>query len=229
LITLLAFFLISTGFSDPGLPQVEKLVYLGYDEGNQTSREISHDVFDKGNYYYSVHHHHDTTRIIVKCKVRKSDFSTLEVIKNRSGRFQLGIEQTETGICINDGEKDRQTKVKHSGHFYDRHTLMEVFRAYPFENPQTVKFPFFEVNLGMVITGTCTYRGQETISTPLGKIQCHKLTLGFKSLLVETAYKMILAGRSFDFYYDVNPPHRMVYWTDNKGSYIKLIRIEGED
>ncbi|MBN2380144.1 hypothetical protein JXM67_10135 [candidate division WOR-3 bacterium] len=226
---LLLLLLMSVGFSDPGIPGDESLVYLGYDQENQTSREIIRETQDKGDYYYSVHEHRDTTRIVVKCKVRKQDLSTIQVIKNRSGRFQLGIEQVSEGILVKDGFKDKQSKTKHSGHFYDRHTMMEVFRGFPFDDPETVEFPFFEVNLGIVVTGTCTYRGVYNVKTSLGEIRCHKLTLGFKSKLIDTAYKMVISGRSFDFYYETEAPHRMIYWTDNKGSYIKLLRIESEN
>lgn len=223
---LISLLLIAAGFSDPGIPNGEKVVYLGYDQG--TTREISHEVYDNGDNYYSVHEHHDTTRIIVKCWVWASDLSTIKVVKDRSGRFQLGVEPIPEGILVKDGFKGKSSKVNHDGRFYDRHTLIEVFRGFPFESPQTIKFPFFEFNVGMVITGTCTYGGIHTIQTDAGEFRCHKLTLGFKSKLVETVYKMLLAGRSFDFYYEVTEPHRMVYWTDNKDGYMKLIRIESE-
>ena len=223
---LIALLLIAAGFSDPGIPNGEKVVYLGYDQG--TTREITHEVYDKGDHYYSVHKHIDTTRIIVKCWVRKSDFSTIQVIKDRSGRFQLGVESIEGGIRVSDGVKDKQSMLKHEGRFYDRHTLIEVFRGFPFDAPRTIEFPLFESNLGIVITGTCTYGGIHTINTDAGEFRCHKLILGFKSKLIDTLYKVLLAGRSFDFYYEVSEPHRMIYWTDNKDGYMKLIRIENE-
>lgn len=218
--------LFNAGFSDPHIADGERLIYKGYDDGNKTSREIVHIVYDKGDYYYSTHEHLDSTRIIVKCKVRKSDFSTMQVIKDRSGRFQLSIEPCSEGILVKDGFKTKENKINHSGVFYDRHTLLDVFRAFPFENPQKIEFPFFESNVGSVITGTCVYDGIETIKTDIGEFKCHKLTLGFKSPLIETVYKVAVAGRSFDFYYEVAEPHRMIYWTDNKGSYLKLIRNE---
>lgn len=223
---LAVLFVITASFSDPHIPNGEKVVYLGYDQG--TTREISHEVYDNGDSYYSVHEHHDTTRIIVKCWVWASDLSTIKVIKDRSGQFQLGVEPIPEGILVKDGFKSKSSKVKHDGRFYDRHTLIEVFRGFPFDEPQTIEFPFFEANVGMVITGTCTYGGIHTIETDIGEFRCHKLTLGFKSKLVETVYKMLLAGRSFDFYYEVREPHRMIYWTDNKDGYLKLIRIESE-
>ncbi|TKJ43729.1 hypothetical protein CEE36_03315 [candidate division TA06 bacterium B3_TA06] len=223
---LIALLLIAAGFSDPGIPNGEKVVYLGYDQG--TTREISHEVYDNGDNYYSVHEHHDTTRIIVKCWVQTSDLSTIKVIKDRSGRFQLGVQPIPEGILVSDGFKGKSSKVRHEGSFYDRHTLIEAFRGFPFERPQTVEFGFFESNVGMVITGTCTYGGIHTIQTDAGEFRCHKLTLGFKSKFVETVYRMLLAGRSFDFYYEVREPHRMIYWTDNKDGYMKLIRIENE-
>jgi hypothetical protein len=223
---LAALFVIAASFSDPHIPNGERVVYLGYDKG--TTREISHEVYDNGDNYYSVHEHHDTTRIIVKCWVQASDLSTIKVVKDRSGRFQLGVEPAPEGILVKDGFKGKSSKVKHDGRFYDRHTLIEVFRGFPFDEPQTIEFPFFESNVGMVITGTCTYGGIHAIQTDAGEFSCHKLTLGFKSKLVETVYKMLLAGRSFDFYYEVSVPHRMIYWTDNKDGYMKLIRIESE-
>ncbi|MBD3285193.1 hypothetical protein GF359_02250 [candidate division WOR-3 bacterium] len=219
---------ILVGFSDPAMPSGEKVVYLGYDAGNQTSREITHEVYNKGDYYYTVHTHHDTTQITVMCKVRMNDLSTIQIVKNRSGKFQLGIEQKHDAILVQDGFKDKETKHKHSGRFYDRHTLLDAFRGYPFDNPETVEFPFFESNIGMVITGECTLGGIYEVNTSIGKIKCYKLTLGFKSSFVQTAYKMILAGRSFDFYYQVVEPHRLIYWTDNKGSYIKFLRVESK-
>lgn len=225
---LLSLFLIAAGFSDPGIPNAEKVVYWAYDGGNNTSREITHAIYDKGDHYYSVHRHVDTTQIVVKCWVRKSDFSTKKVMKDRSGRFQLGVEPIASGILVKDGFNGKEHKVKYEGRFYDRHTLIEVFRAFPFENPHTIEFPFFESGVGSVITGTCTYGGIHDIETKAGIFRCHKLTLGFKSRLVETVYKMVLAGRSFDFYYDIEAPHRMVYWTDNKEGYMKLLRIESE-
>lgn len=225
----MALVLIAAGFSDPHIPSGERLVYWGYDGGNNTSREIIHVIFDKGDHYYSTHQHLDTTKIIVKCWVNKLDFSTRKVIKDRSGRFQLGIEPVDGGILVKDGFKGKEAKVSFSGDaFYDRHTLIEAFRGFPFDNPQTVEFPFFESALGTVITGTCVYGGVHEIQTDIGTFRCHKLTLGFKSKLIDTAYRMVLAGRSFDFYYDTEPPHRMVYWTDNKEGYMKLLRIESE-
>jgi len=223
---ILAVLLLGAGFTDPHIPSGERVVYLGYDQG--TTREIIHEIYDNGNSYYSVHKHIDTTRIVIKCWVRKSDFSTIKVIKDRSGRFQLGVEPVEGGILVSDGFKGKQSMLKHEGRFYDRHTLIEVFRGFPFDQPETIEFGFFEFNLEMVITGTCTYGGIHTINTDAGEFRCHKLTLGFKSKLVETLYKVLLAGRSFDFYYEVAEPHRMIYWTDNKDGYLKLIRIESE-
>jgi len=219
---------IGAGFADPGIPDGERLIYWGYDGGNNTSREIVHVIYERDDHYYSVHKHIDTTRIVVKCWVRKSDFSTLKVIKDRSGRFQLGVEPIPSGILVKDGFKGKESKVKYQGRFYDRHTLIEVFRGFPFDDPRTIEFPFFESNVGKVITGTCTYGGVHTIKTDLGEFRCHKLTLGFKSKLIETVYKMVVAGRSFDFYYEVAEPHRMIYWTDNKEGYMKLIRVESE-
>jgi len=218
--------LVTANFSDPDIPNGERVVYLGYDQG--TTREISHEIYKEGNHYYSIHHHHDTTQIIVKCWVKASDLSTIKVIKDRSGRFQLGVEPVEGGILVSDGVKGKQSMLKHEGRFYDRHTLIEVFRGFPFDQPETIEFGFFEFNLGMVITGTCTYGGIHTINTDAGEFHCHKLTLGFKSFIVKTLYKVALAGRSFDFYYEVRDPHRMIYWTDNKDGYMKLIRIESE-
>lgn len=221
--------LIATGFSDPHIPNGERVVYLGYDGGNNTSREIAHVIYDKGDQYYSIHQHLDTTKIIVKCWIRKQDLATNKVIKDRSGRFQLGIEPLPDGILVKDGFKAKESKVSYSGGaFYDRHSLIEVFRGFPFQTPQTIEFPFFESNLGTVITGTCVYGGKHDIETEIGTLCCHKLTLGFKSKLIDTAYRVFLAGRSFDFYYDVDPPHRLVYWTDNKEGYMKLLRIESE-
>ena len=218
--------LLASGFSDPCIPNGEKVVYLGYDKGS--TREISHEVYREGGSYYSIHHHLDTTEIIVKCWVRASDLSTIRVIKDRSGRFQLGVEPISGGILVKDGSNGKESVIKHDGPFFDRHTLIEVFRGFPFDAPQTIEFSFFESGLGTVIIGTCMYRGVETIETDIGDFRCHKLTLGFKSPIVETLYKLLLAGRSFDFYYEVDPPHRMVYWTDNKEGYLKLIRIERE-
>lgn len=223
---LLTLLLLAAGFSDPGIPNGEKVVYLGYDQG--TTREIIHEIYDNGNSYYSVHKHIDNTKIIVKCWVRKSDFSTIRMIKDRSGRFQLGVEPIEGGILVSDGFKDKQSMLKHEGRFYDRHTLIEAFRGFPFEAPETIEFDFFESNLGRVITGTSEYGGIHTIQTEIGDFRCHKLTLGFKSFIVKTLYKVVLVGRSFDFYYEVDAPHRMIYWTDNKDGYMKLIRIENE-
>jgi len=207
---ILAVLLLGAGFTDPHIPSGERVVYLGYDQG--TTREIIHEIYDNGNSYYSVHKHIDTTRIVIKCWVRKSDFSTIKVIKDRSGRFQLGVEPVEGGILVSDGFKGKQSMLKHEGRFYDRHTLIEVFRGFPFDQPETIEFGFFEFNLEMVITGTCTYGGIHTINTDAG----------------ESLYKVLLAGRSFDFYYEVAEPHRMIYWTDNKDGYLKLIRIESE-
>ncbi len=223
---LLTLLLITAGLGDPGIPNGEKVVYLGYDGGNETTREVTHEVFDKTDHYYSVHKHIDTTRIVVKCWVRKGDLSTIKVIKDRSGRFQLGIEPASFGILVKDGFKGKESKIKHSGHFYDRHTLIEAFRGFPFDEAHTVEFPFFEFNVGTVITGTCTYGGIHEIETDIGNFKCHKLTLGFKSKVIETVYKAVMAGRSFDFYYEVAEPHRMIYWTDNKEGYLKLLRIE---
>ncbi|TET23287.1 MAG: hypothetical protein E3J71_02690 [Candidatus Stahlbacteria bacterium] len=223
---LIALLLIAAGFSDPGIPNGERVVYLGYDQG--TTREIIHEIYDKGDHYYSIHKHIDTTKIIVKCWVRKSDFSTIRMIKDRSGRFQLGVESIEGGILVSDGFKGKQSMLKHEGRFYDRHTLIEAFRAFPFDDPGTIEFGFFESNVGTVITGACVYGGIHTIQTEIGDFRCHKLTLGFKSFIVKTLYKVVLAGRSFDFYYEVDAPHRMIYWTDNKDGYMKLIRIENE-
>ncbi|NLI98508.1 hypothetical protein GX441_07610 [bacterium] len=225
---ILTILLYGAGFSDPHCPNGESLVYKGYDDGNKTSRDIIHKVYDMGGYYYSTHEHLDTTRILVKCKMRKSDLSTLQVIKDRSGRFQLGIEPTSGGILVKNGPKSTETKVKYAGVFYDRHTLIDVFRGFPFENPRTVEFAFFESNVGSVITGTCNYAGIVGIKTDTGDFDCYKLTLGFKSQLIETVYQLAVAGRSFDFYYEVEEPHRMIYWTDNKGSYLKLKQVDSE-
>ncbi len=224
---LLAFLLVAAGFSDPNIPHGERVVYLGYDGENNTSREVSHEVYREGDTYHSIHTHLDTTRIIVSCRVRASDLATLRVRKDRSGRLQLRIEPYAGGILVTDGfANNRETRVSHTGRFYDRHTLIEVFRGFPFDDPQPVEFPFFESNLGVVITGTCTYHGIHTISTPAGDFRCYKLTLGFKSQIVQTLYSVVLAGRSFDFYYETAESHRMIYWTDNKDGYMKLIRIE---
>ncbi len=156
---ILAVFLFRAGFGDPQIPDAENLVYRGYDDGNKTSREVTHKVYDKGDYYYSTHEHLDTTRIIVKCKIRKSDLSTMQVVKDRSGRFQLSVEPCSGGLLVKDASKSKEVKINHSGVFYDRHTLLDVFRGFPFENPQKIEFPLFESNVGTVITGTCIYGG----------------------------------------------------------------------
>ncbi|GEM_PF-1894007 len=219
---------IFAGFSDPVIPDGERLIYQGYDAGNQTSREIVHVVHDKGNYYYSEHEHIDSTQIKVRYWIRKQDFSTIKIIKNRSGRLQLTVEQVPSGIKVTDGFKNKESNLKYSGRFYDRHSLFDVFRAYPFNKPVDMEFPLFESTLGTLITGTCTYGGIHKIKTKLGTFRCYKITLGFKNNLLAAVYKMLTADRSFDFYYELAKPHRMIYWTDNKKSYMELKRIESE-
>ena len=209
-------------FKDYSLPEYERIVYQGYDKG--TTREIVRDFYVKEDHYRVVQHHLDKTNLTMIVKISKKDFSTYSVYKKTENKEVYNLIKDEKGYIFR-LNKGRWKKLKKKV-IYDRHTLFEVFRFYPFSSKETIEFPLFEAKYGMVVKGVCKYEGEEVVETPMGKIRCYKIIFSIEKGIIGSIVKTLLKGREFQFFYEKESPHRLVYWTDKKDGYIIIKRIE---
>ncbi len=217
--TILYLFLFFREFKTPAH---EKIVYQGYDRG--TTREIVREFFTEDSFYTAIQHHLDETDLTMKVRISKKDFSTLLVYKKTEGKEAYFLKKKDNYYVFRLNHK--KWKRLNRNRIYDRHTLFEVFRFYPFENPETIEFPLYEARYGMVVKGICEYRGIDTVKTFMVEIECYKLVLKIEKGVLGAMAKALLRGRELQFYYEKKLPHRFIKWTDGKDGAIIIKRIE---
>jgi hypothetical protein len=202
-------------FSDPNIPNGEKLIYR-ITEGRENS-ELIYEIERKQNegnkgkwtyviksstFYEMTLHTDDMKPILIK---RFTPQGELEFsIAYRSGRVHFtypGPKRNKVDEVPNDS--------------YDVHAMMYVLRGFPFEKEKKVEFTLVTPDRKAGVYAKLL--GTESVTTPIGSINCYKLEAGVSGLLSKVVpYK-------FYFWYDSAPPYRLIKTYDTKDQRTVLI------
>jgi hypothetical protein len=207
-ILLVALFL---EFSDPQIPDGELSLYLATEKGIITpiERRITHS--DSG--YLTVHR--DTSGLEVQSFVDCKTLKTIWVRKFRDGSLTLEERCDSIGVLVKDLAKNRARRFRHQGPVYDRHTLFEVFRGFPFAAGDREIFSLVVPEF-RIIGAEAKLLGKERLKTPWGEEECYKLEMKPRGLIG------FLARKYFHFWYSLKSPHHLVLYQDSDGREIRL-------
>lgn len=199
-------------FSDPNIPNGEKLVYR-VTEGRENS-ELTYEIERKqsdgkwtyviksSTFYEMTLYTDDMKPILIK---RFTPQGELEFsIAYRSGRVHL----TYPGP-----KRNKVDEVPDDS--YDVHAMMHVLRGFPFAKEKKVEFTLVTPDRKAGVYAKLL--GTESVTTPVGSINCYKLEAGVSGLLGKVIpYK-------FYFWYDSAPPYRLIKTYDTKDQRTVLI------
>lgn len=198
-------------FQDPPIPNNEFSAYLAFEKGKVVP--IERTITVENDCYRT--EHTDTTGLRVISIVDRQTLGTVKVEKFRHGKPTLTVNCDSAGITVRDLRNKKTRRFRHPGPVFDRHTLWEVFRGFPFREGKSVEFPLLVPELG-VITAVVRFDRKETIDTDFGTIECCKLTMAPKGV-VGWMY-----GKRFFFWYETGAPRRLVLYGDSDGRVTKL-------
>lgn len=207
-------FSLAASFVDPQIPDREYSTGLGYDKGKVVpiERLITHD-----NGCYRVEHT-DSTGLRLVTRIDRKTMRTIRVEKFRHGQPTLTETFDSTGVLVVDERTKKTRRFRYRGMLYDRHTLSEVFRGFPFDRQQSVEFPLCVPEWG-IITAVVSFDKKEIIETDIGRSECYKMTMRPKGVAGW------LYTKRFYFWYETGPRHRLLFYSDSDGRMTKIKSI----
>lgn len=203
--------LAALSFQNPKIPNNEFTLYHAFEKGKVVP--IERTIGIENNCYRT--EHTDSTGLLVISVIDMQSLKTVKVEKFRWGKPTLRVVCDSTGIIVDDLQKNRTRRIHHSGPVYDRHTLWEVFRGFPFKDKKSIEFPLLVPELE-VITAVVSLEKQELIETDFGKIECFKLKMAPKGVIG------LLYSKRFYFWYSTIPPHSLIVYQDSDGRITKI-------
>lgn len=210
---------LASYFHDPKIPNNEFTVYHAFEKGKVVP--IERKITLENNCYRI--EHTDTTGLLVISLIDTQSLKTVKVEKFRWGKPTLMVACDSTHIFIEDLLRNKRRRLSVRGPVYDRHTIFEVFRGFPFNEKKKVEFPLLLPDLDFilgpelgVITAVVTLEKEEVIETLFGKIECYKLTMAPKGV-IGLVYK-----KRFYFWYSTAPPHILILYEDSDGRVTKI-------
>lgn len=199
------------GFSDPRIPDQEVNLYLATEKGVTTPIERLITRTPEG--YLTVHR--DSSGLEVQGLVDLQTLRTIWVRKFRNGRQTLEVVCDPTRVVVKDLIKNRARDFPHSGQVYDRHTLFEVFRGFPFAAGGKYSFPLLVPEF-RIIGAEVELTGRELLNTPWGEEECYRLEMAPRGLIG------LLMRKRFYFWYSCRPPHHLILYKDSDGREVRL-------
>jgi hypothetical protein len=194
------------------LPDSEIIVYQTIDKGKEGTMHIAAVKDSRG--YHAVYTWEDRVIDIVFDSIT---MATRSVIKTIGDKTVLRAEQKENfEVEFNGGRHSYHEKQG----VFDRHAAEFALRGFEYADDfkTTIRFHVPEF---MVINADVTVLGTDTVSCPVGTVECWK---------VEMKPKVLFISISFYFWIEKSYPHRFVKYSDTKGDHsILLIEYDKTD
>jgi hypothetical protein len=198
-------------FHDPQIPNDELTLYHAFEKGKVVP--IERKITVENNCYRT--EHTDTTGLKVISFVDRQSLKTVRVEKFRHDKPTLRVVCDSAGITVEDLQKNRKHRFNHSGPVFDRHTVWEVFRGFPFLDKKSIEFPLLVPELS-VVTAVVSLEKQEIIDTDFGRVECYKLTMAPKGVIGW------FYNKRFYFWFSCIPPHLLILYRDSDGRETKI-------